>query len=119
MIVFMIVLWFMVDSAKQVIVGQADLNIFLLSVAISFAVALLSYRASAVLDIRRKVTPLLIGLPVFSPDGKWLGKVEQVNSKQNSISVRELKGKKSRLFGKRQFLLRRGRIVVTAAARKA
>ncbi len=119
MAVFMIVLWFMVDSAKQVIVGQADLNIFLLSVAISFAVALLSYRASAILDVRKKVTPLLIGLPVFSPDGKWVGKVENVNRKQNSISVREIKGKKSRLFGKRQFLLKKGRIVVNAAVRKS
>ncbi|MFH1224529.1 MAG: DUF373 family protein [Candidatus Diapherotrites archaeon] len=109
-----LVLWFIVDSGRQVIAGEAhaDLIWFSTNVLFAFVFALAAYYVSGVLDVRKKVTKLLIGLPVYNRDGTWLGKVENVAPAKNTIDYRDIKSKDVIALKKKQFVLREGRVLV-------
>lgn len=109
-----LVLWFIIDSGRQVIAGaeQADIFWFSKNVLFAFIFALAAYYISGVLDVRKKVTKLLIGLPVYNRDGTWLGKVENVAPSKNTIDYRDIKSKDIIALKKKQFVLREGRVLV-------
>ena len=69
-IVYAAIIWLILDSGRNVFIGVADLNLFLIVVIFSFFIALLAYYASGVFDVRRKITKLLVGLPVYNKEGK-------------------------------------------------
>ncbi|MFA4907074.1 MAG: DUF373 family protein [archaeon] len=110
--VSVLLVWFMLDSATKVFAGNADLNYFLITIIASFAVLLVTLRTSRVFDIRGKVTKLLVGLPVYGTDGKWVGKVEKVSEKGDSIEYSDAKGKQGVKIGKEKFSLKAGKIVI-------
>ncbi len=78
-------IWIILDSATLVFLREADLNFFLFSVLISFAILLIAFKIFDALDITRKATKLLIGLPVYSASGQWLGKVVAIDRHKNLI----------------------------------
>ena len=75
-----LLLWFILDAGTLVLIGQTNLTWFILSMISSFVILLVSYKLSAVLDARKKITELLVGLPVYSK-GKMIGKVEKISRK--------------------------------------
>ena len=107
------ILWFILDSARQVIVGApyADLTWFSLQVLISFTIGLVVYKISQLLDLRKKITQLLIGLPVYSNDGKWLGMVESIN-KKSSIVYKPKTTKKPITIKAGEFVLSEGKVLL-------
>ncbi len=111
-IVAILILWFIIDSGMRVIVGEsyAGIEWFMINVLIGFVVAVITYKVSNVFDVRRKITKLLIGLPVYSRDGKWVGKVEQVEKGKRLIGYMDIKKKKLVQLKQKQFILREGRI---------
>lgn len=115
-IVYVALIWFIISSANDVFVGKADLSGFVFNLITSFAVALVAYKLTSVLDIRKKLTKLLVGLPVYSRDGKWLGKVEYVWAGKNAIEYKDIKTKKLRKLDRAEFVLRENRVFITAAA---
>lgn len=78
-------IWIILDSATLVFLKEADLNFFLFSMLFSFVIILIAFKISDALDITRKATKLLIGLPVYSASGQWLGKVVAVDKARNQI----------------------------------
>ncbi len=112
--VSVLIAWFILDSATQVFIGKADLNYFLLGIIASFAVLLVTLRVSRAFDVREKVTRLLVGLPIYSPEGKWVGRVEKVSEKRDSIEYSSPKEKKSVKLPKEKFSLKGGKIVLNA-----
>ncbi len=100
----------LLGTAKGVLVGTTTLNWFLALLLVSFALFFGAYRATSVFDIRKKVTTLLIGLPVYSKTGKWLGKVEKI-SREKGVVEFTLKSKKVQL-GMDEFSLENGKILV-------
>ncbi|MEW6294840.1 MAG: DUF373 family protein [Candidatus Diapherotrites archaeon] len=117
-VISVLLLWFILDSGTLVITKEADINFFLLSILLSFVILLVAYKASTVFDVRRRVTKLLIGLPVFSKEGKYIGKVEDIDAKDKAIEFKDLKGKTKTKVNKNDFTLRHGRIILTAATAK-
>ncbi|MDO8538259.1 MAG: DUF373 family protein, partial [archaeon] len=111
--IFAIMGWFMLDSAKAVIIGSADLTWFIFVIIASFAVLLITYRVSAVLDVRRRITSLLLGVPVYASNGRWLGKVEQINKETRTIEYKDLKTKQLIRVGNKQFVFKKGKIVLS------
>lgn len=109
-----ILIWIILDSARTVFVGTADLGYFLLATGISFALFAIAFRASNALDVRGKITKLLVGLPVYNKTGEWVGKVEAVNAAKKSIDYLEIKTKKSQTAKKEEFFLAEGRIVLSS-----
>jgi hypothetical protein len=100
----------LLGTAKGVLVGTTALNWFLALIPISFAIFYATYKATAVLDIRKKVTKLLLGLPVYSRTGKWLGKVEAVHKDKGLVEF-SLKAKKVEI-GIEDFSLQNGKLLL-------
>jgi len=111
--VSVIAIWFVLDSGTLVFLRQADLAWFLITLAGSFVILLASFRALSVMDIKQKITKLLIGLPVYNKEGKWLGKVEKINKAKNSIAFADFKTKELKEIAKEKFKMREGRILLT------
>lgn len=107
-------LWFILDTARKVVTGEpyAGIEFFITNVLISFAVAAIAYRASNVLDIRDKITKLLVGLPVYDKQGRWIGKVENVE-KEKLLTYKNNKTKEVAQIQKEMFRLREGKIFLT------
>ncbi len=104
----------LLGTAKGVLVGTTTLNWFLGLLIVSFVLFFGAYRATSVFDIRKKVTTLLIGLPVYSKTGKWLGKVEKISSEKGMVEF-SMKSKKIQL-GIDDFNLENGKILVQRSA---
>jgi putative membrane protein len=111
--VSIILVWFILDSATQVFLKQADINWFLISIVSSFIILLAAYRASEVFDVRKKITRLLIGLPVYSKEGRVIGKVAAVHAGKESVEIKHLKSKETTLLKRTDFVLREGRLFVS------
>jgi putative membrane protein len=100
----------LLGTAKGVLIGTTTLNYFLFLVVVSFIVFFGAYKATSIFDIRKKVTKLLIGLPVYSRTGKWLGKVEKI-SKEKGVVEFTFKAKKVQI-GMEDFNLENGKLLV-------
>ncbi|MDD5148319.1 MAG: DUF373 family protein [Candidatus ainarchaeum sp.] len=111
--VSIIAIWFVLDAGTLVFLRQADLAWFLMVLVGSFAILLISFRLLNAIDIRQKITKLLIGLPVYNKEGKWLGKVEKINKAKNSIAFADFKTKELKEIAKEKFRMREGRILLT------
>ncbi len=111
--VSVILLWLILDAGTMVFLRIADLNSFLVTILLSFIILLITFRLSEVLDVREKITRLLVGLPVYSMEGTWLGEVATVDRRKNSIRFKESKTNKEVEVNKRNFVLRNGRITVS------
>ncbi len=106
--------WWILDTATLVLLREVDLNLFLTTILGSFLVLLLAFRLSEVLDVREKVTRLLVGLPIYTIEGTWLGRVEAIDKRKKSITYLNRKNSKPIEVGKKRFSLRKGKIVLSA-----
>ena len=105
--------WFILDSATLVVLGRADLNWFLFSVGFSMFLLLLAFKLSEIMEVNSKVTRLLVGLSVYANDGKWLGKVENIDRAKQEIMFKDNASKKSVSLKKKEFEIAKGRILIT------
>ncbi len=106
-----LLLWFILDAGTLVLIGQADLLWFIGSMISSFVVLIISYKLSEVFDVRKRVTELLVGLPVYSK-GKMIGEVEKINKKEKSILFKG-KAKPLTKLTKTKFKVHKGKIIVS------
>ena len=109
-----ILFWWILNTATLVLLREVDLNVFLVTILGSFLVLLISFRLSEVLDIREKVTKLLIGVPIYNKKGTWMGRVESVDKKKKSITYAKNETSKSIELNKKKFFFKKGKIVLTA-----
>ncbi len=109
-----VLLWFILDTTRKVLIGEpyAGIEFFMTNTLITFLVAFLAYRASNVLEIRNKITKLLIGLPVYDKQGRWIGKVEKVQKEKN-IHYKNIKTKEVIELAKNNFILKEGKIYLS------
>jgi len=109
-----ILFWWILNTATLVLLREVDLNVFLVTILGSFVVLLISFRLSEVLDIREKVTKLLIGVPIYNKKGTWMGRVESVDKKKKSITYAKNDTSKSIELNNKKFFFKKGKIVLTA-----
>jgi sporulation protein YlmC with PRC-barrel domain len=74
------------------------------------------FRISAIVDVRERITKLLVGLPIYDSGGKWLGRVENIDKKKNSIVYVDGKTDSPIYVAKGKFTVRRGRLVLSSSA---
>ncbi|MBI4210647.1 MAG: DUF373 family protein [Candidatus Diapherotrites archaeon] len=108
-----LILWFILDSARQVMVGKpyADITWFATNAIASFMLGLAAYKLSQALDLSKKITKLLIGLPVYAKDGRWIGLVESINAKE-SIEYKNRQTNKTAKLESGDFVFSEGRILI-------
>lgn len=107
-----VLVWLILDAATLVFLRQADLNFFLLAVMVSFVALFFTFKVSETVDVRKKITNLLVGLPVYSRQGEWLGKVKEVDQQTNSLYYSRLEKEKPKELKKESFALKEGKIVL-------
>jgi putative membrane protein len=83
--VSVITIWIIIDSATLVFLREADLNFFLFSMLVSFVIILIAFKVSDGIDLTKRATELLLGLPVYDIAGKWLGRIVEVDKRRNAI----------------------------------
>ena len=115
-IVAIALVWFILDTGRRVLIGEpyAGIEFLTVNIVVSLAVALIAYRLSSVLDVRKKITKLMIGLPVYSREGQWIGKVEDIQKNKNLIEYRNIRTKQKITVTQDKFDLRGGRILIRA-----
>ncbi|MEM4663060.1 MAG: DUF373 family protein [Candidatus Diapherotrites archaeon] len=89
-----IVVWIIIDATTLVIAGSEDLNFMLLSMIFSFVLLLVAFKISDVMDVTKKASEILIGLPVYDTSGKWLGKVVEIDKEKNIIKFERAESEK-------------------------
>jgi len=99
-VVSIILIWFILDTAKLVFIGKADLSIFLLTILICAALFYITFRFSRVFDLRLKPTKLWIGLQAYNEKGLALGKIVDINPAKK-LMVLAYKGKNKKINWKR------------------
>ena len=112
--VSIMLLWFILDSGTLVFLRQADLNLFLFSVVTSFVAILIAFEVTKVMDVKERITKLLIGLPVYDTTGTWIGKVENIDKKKSLILFKNIKTKKDSEATRKGFSIASGRIVLNS-----
>ncbi|MBU0635531.1 DUF373 family protein [Candidatus Micrarchaeota archaeon] len=110
--VSLLLLWVILDAGTEVFLKRADLNWFLGTILFSFVILLLVFRFTKTVDVRNRVTRLLVGLPVYNKDGLWVGNVERVNSEKEAVEFKEHKTKQAKSVSKSKFQLLEGKIVL-------
>ncbi|MEM4598279.1 MAG: DUF373 family protein [Candidatus Diapherotrites archaeon] len=108
-IVSAVVVWIIVDAATLVIAGNEDLNFMLLSIMACFVLLLIAFKAADLLDITRKATNALIGLPAYDPAGKWLGRIVEIDPQKNIIKFEKGENEKK---SSNKFKLLPGKVLV-------
>ncbi len=111
--VSIILLWWILDAGTLVFLRLADLNWFLATILGSFIILLITFRLSEVMDIREKVTKLLIDLPIYTNEGTWIGKVESIDKRKRSIVYRDSRTNKQVEIFKGKFNVSHGKITVS------
>ncbi|HLC78808.1 MAG TPA: DUF373 family protein [archaeon] len=108
-----VILWYILDSGRQVIVGKpyADLTWFALNALASFFFGLIVYKISQMLDLRKRITKLLVGLPVYSKEGKWIGLVESIN-KKDTVQFKNRQTNKLVKLREGEFTFSEGKIII-------
>lgn len=100
------------DLALQLIIGQLEFNVFIISVVVSTVFLFLLNRITSIFDITTDITDLLIGLPVVSRYGVWIGQVVSVDSEKNVISYATRNGKVIKVISKKHFVINNGRVII-------
>ncbi|MCX8158251.1 MAG: DUF373 family protein [Candidatus Diapherotrites archaeon] len=109
-----IILWYFLDGSVKVIAGEeyADLNWLMLRVIICFISSLLAFKISTWLDISKRVTKILVGLPVYDKEGRLIGKVEEIDKNKKIIKYLNYKTKEKIEIKEGLFILKKGKIFV-------
>lgn len=111
-----IIFWYLLDAGLKVAAGEpyADLAWFFGNVLAAFAASLAAYRLSGIIDITKKATKLLLGLPVYSKDGRIIGLVEEIDKPKKTVKYKDYKTNSLVSIGEGKFLLRKNRLLLTA-----
>ncbi len=106
--------WFILDAGILVLLEGA-LEFFLGSILVSFIILLIIFRVSESLDVANKITELLLGVPVYSREGEWRGKVQKISKRTNRVFFKKEEERGNpRAVHLGEFELKKGRIVLNS-----
>lgn len=107
-----LMIWLIVDTGINVISKETDFLFFIAVIFISSLIYFMSYRATDFIDIRKYVTEVFIGLPVYTPTGTWVGKVTEINKDKNSIVFKKPNAKTEKKALKKNFVFKNNKIIL-------
>lgn len=105
--------WFLLDAGTLVLLGEAVLDFFWLAIAVSLAIIFVSFKVLEILDLRTKATEILMGLPVYSKSGMWMGTVRKIDKRSNVITFTKSNTAKEKSARKGSFILKNERVIVS------
>ena len=102
----------LLDLALQLLISKITVKLFIIITLISIVVLLLINVFTRMFDVSTKITKLLIGLPVFSRYGLFLGEVVHVDEKRKTIQYIDRTTGSKKTISKKIFKLTNGRIII-------
>jgi len=111
-LLFIFIFGIIIDFALQFIIQEINIVFFLLVVVFASILLVLVSRFTIMFDVNTKVSPLLIGLPVFSRYGLFLGEVTTIDEKKGVLKYKEKNTDKLKTISKKHFNLDNGSILI-------
>jgi hypothetical protein len=109
---FIVIFSIIVDFALQFIIQDINISFFLLVVIFGSILLVLVSRFTVLFDVNFKVSPLLVGLPVYSKYGLFLGEVTGVDDKRKILRYKEKNTEKVKTISEKNFVLENGTILI-------
>jgi len=101
-----------VDSSFQFILGEIEFILFIYVILFSALFLFVLNKITGIFDITKDITELLIGLPVVSKYGVWLGEVISVDKNKKIISYKSRNGKLITVISKKHFFIQDGQVII-------
>ncbi len=111
-IFFIIVFFTVVDLFLQWLLVEITTKLLVFSIIVGIIILILLYQFTTLFSIRKEVTSVLIGLPVQSRYGLWVGEVVSVDEKKDLIRYRDKTSQATKAISKKNFVLGDGRIII-------
>ncbi|HRS42317.1 MAG TPA: DUF373 family protein [Candidatus Diapherotrites archaeon] len=102
----------LLDLAMQFVLGEASMRMLITVIFISFIFLFVLYKITSVFDITKDITELLVGLPVVSKYGVWIGEVIAVDKTKQTISFKNRSGKVITVLSKKHFFIQNGQVII-------
>ncbi|MDD3178126.1 MAG: DUF373 family protein [Candidatus ainarchaeum sp.] len=100
------------DFSLQLFINEITLTYFIFVILFSVILLLLLSRFTKMFDISSDVTSLLIGLPVFSKYGLFLGEVVSIDGDKNIIRFKDKTTNGIKSISKKNFYLEKGKVII-------
>jgi putative membrane protein len=107
----LVLLWAILDSGTLVFLRHAEIPWFLINIVTSLVILVFTIRIGKVFDIRDRVTKMLIGISIFDLDGNYLGRIDKINRRKQSIiyiNEKNIEIEKT----KKQFKIDNGKVII-------
>lgn len=111
-IFFILIFSIILDFALQFILLEINITYFLIIVIFGSILLVLINRFTMLFDVNHKITPLLVGLPVYSRYGLFLGEVIGVDEKRNSLRYKEKNTSSIRTISRKNLSLDDGKVLI-------
>lgn len=100
------------DLSLQFILGEINSQMLIYVIIFSTLFLFVIHRITSVFDITKDITELLVGLPVVSKYGVWLGEVIAVDNEKQTISYKNRTGKVITVISKKHFFIQNGQVII-------
>lgn len=100
------------DLALQFILEEINFSSFIYVVLLSTGFLYVLSKVTSVFDVTKDVTELIIGLPVVSKYGVWLGEVISVDKFKKTISYKNRNGRLITVISKKHFFIQDGQVII-------
>jgi hypothetical protein len=102
----------LVDVSLQFILGELVVQNLILIIILSSLFLFVLHKITSIFDITRDITELLVGLPVVSKYGVWLGEVTAVDKTKQAISYKSRNGRVITVLSKKHFFIQNGQVII-------
>ena len=100
------------DLFLQWLIGDLSTTSLIYSIVIGIVILVLISQFTNLLSIKHEVTSLLVGLPVQSKYGLWIGEIVSVDEKKQIIKYKDKTNHSIKVISRKNFILGDGRIVI-------
>jgi len=111
-IFFIIVFFVLLDLFFQWLLLEFSTKQFIFSIIVGIIILVLLYQFTSLFSIKQEVTSVLIGLPVQSRYGLWVGEVVSIDEKKELIRYKDKTSQTIKAVSKKNFNLGDGRIII-------
>jgi len=110
---FLIIVFFsLVDLFLQWLLGELATRVFVYSILIGIIILILINQFTTLFSINKEVTSLLVGLPVQSKYGLWIGEIVSVDEKKGIIRYKDKTNQSIKVISRKNFVLGDGRVII-------
>ena len=100
------------DLSLQFILNEIEFVSFIYVIIFSTVFLFILHQITSVFDITKDITELLVGLPVISKYGVWLGEVISVDNVKKTISYKSRNGRLITVISRKHFFIQDGQVII-------